>query len=200
MKPRIIDTVLDLLFFAIAAVLFAQIGNCQLAECLKYKDEIRDINSDRSSPFSPVDAMAQLDVESGCKANAVSKYAQGIAQFTPQTAREVYPKVGCSDSDLLNAECGIKANHAYMAELYQPYSLTTESPKTFTRAAYDGGSGWIRREVRRCRVLPNCNPRRWDNNVAKICLRNRNACKENREYPIKIESKIPLYEGVFSND
>ena len=56
----------------------------------------------------------------------------------------------------------------------------------FAWAAYNGGPGWINREIRKCKTIAGCNPYVWTGNVESICFRAAWACKENRAYPKKI--------------
>ena len=130
---------------------------------------------------------AQLHVESLCNPLAKSKYAEGVAQFTPATRRYIYPKTtpSCAGVPATDPACSIRAQLFYM-DLLMRGTRGTYSPWIFALADYNGGAGWRRREQAKCRKTPNCNPRRWFGNVERTCIRAPWACKENRHYPIRI--------------
>ena len=60
-------------------------------------------------------------------------------------------------------------------------------------AAYNGGLGNLRREQKRCRMKPGCDPRRYYGHVAEQCNRRPGACEENTSYAKKIRRHMELY-------
>jgi len=148
---------------------------------------------------SPTIGFAQVHQESRWKPTAQSKYASGIAQFTPATAADYAPLLPAA----VRAQCPSKAgcptdpNWALNALSLYDYNLHrrhawAETPDDRWRlalAAYNGGAGWIIRE----RVRAN-NSARWAD-IVNACMRKAEFCKENREYPVVILEKwLPLYQ------
>lgn len=147
---------------------------------------------------SPTIGFAQVHQESRWKATAKSKYASGLAQFTPATAADY--------SLLLPAEvraqcpsragCPTSPNWAIHALSLYDYNLhrrhawaaTADDRWRLALAAYNGGAGWIIKERARAN-----NSTRWAD-IVEACMRKAEFCKENREYPVVILEKWrPLY-------
>ena len=147
-------------------------------------------------PYRPLLA-AQIRQESAWDCNARSRFAAGCAQFTPPTwgqySVEVRPS--CAGIPPTDPACAFRAQSLYMGRLLRSYRLsaTLRDREAFALAAYNGGAGWIKREKRKCRQDPRCNPGRWWRNVADKCIRAPWACKENREYP----DRIFRFESMF---
>ncbi len=137
---------------------------------------------------------AQIQVESAWKPDARSKYAAGLAQFTPATWQDIAPRAdpSCAGKPETDPACSIRSQIVYMRRLLSRYrsSLTAGDRWAFAWAAYNGGPGWITREKSRCKRKPNCNPSRWWRNVERHCIRAGWACRENRAYPKKILGRI----------
>ena len=130
----------------------------------------------------------QIKVESAWNPIAQSRYAMGLAQFTPPTAKWIFPKVGCNPvEDLFDPSCQVRAQTWYMKWLLQRYA-GREDPLAFAEAGYNGGAGWIDKELVRCRLLPWCRSNQWWEHVEKVCIRAPWACEENRGYPRKIRN------------
>ena len=132
---------------------------------------------------------AQVWQESAWRQYAESKYAQGPTQFTPPTRSDWYPRTtpSCEGVHWSDPNCAFRAQILYMTVLRRPYK-TSPDVWAFGQAAYNGGPGWIKMERRLCAAIPGCDPRRWYGHVEKRCHPRRAAwaCKENRDYPIRI--------------
>lgn len=143
---------------------------------------------------------AQMHQESNFRATAQSKYASGLAQFTPQTAagmQQQYPdlrvlcpiKEGCP----LDAGWAIKAMVLYDRGLWRGRLDTDPGDNRlgFMLADYNGGAGWINRERAACRADAVCISARYFGNVEAWCGRSLPgvprraawACAENTHYP-----------------
>ena len=147
-----------------------------------------EISRSKLNQFAPQMA-AQVQVESAWRPEARSKYAAGLAQFTPPTWGDIAPATvpSCSDQTGTDPACSLRAQNLYMSRLL---GLFSDSPApdrwAFAWASYNGGYGWIRREKYKCKLAVRCDPRRWWGHVAKYCIRADWACSENRSYPDKI--------------
>jgi soluble lytic murein transglycosylase-like protein len=148
---------------------------------------------------SPARLAAQLHQESGWRANAQSKFAGGLAQFTPATARwlpEACPELGSFDPwDPMQS---IRAAACYDALLYRQQKpmgggkLPPCARWVFALRAYNGGAGWINRE-RRAALAAGDNPDDWQA-VENHRLRAAWAHTENIGYPRRILLRIePAY-------
>lgn len=97
---------------------------------------------------------AQVQQESGFRADAQSLYAQGLTQFTPATARwlpTICPAVG--EPDPWDPQWSLRAQACYMAWLLdrsKPFryagTMTACSDWNFALRAYNGGEGMLNRE------------------------------------------------------
>ncbi|HEY1035529.1 MAG TPA: transglycosylase SLT domain-containing protein [Pseudoxanthomonas sp.] len=97
---------------------------------------------------------AQLHQESGWRPTAQSPYAQGLAQFTPATAKwlpDVCPAVGAPDP--WNPDWSIRAQACYMAWLVRrvtPYryagAMSACTRWAYALRGYNGGEGMLNRE------------------------------------------------------
>ena len=189
--------ILFLFFMAAIIMLIVGIGKGQVIQpCISYIPTFKSLYNDNDN-FKPYEALSQVHIESHCRPNVSSKYAHGLAQFTPPTAGDIYPLVNCDPKDIFNEICSLKAQRLYMNRLYKTLDARTDDTKPFALASYNGGYGWIRKEINECKKEPNCNPRKWYRNVEKTCIRAPWACRENRLYPIKITNLYPTYKGVF---
>ena len=145
----------------------------------------------------------QVHQESRWVTTAQSKYAAGIAQFTPDTAKwinQLYAKdlkelcltsSGCP----LDPKWALRSLTLYMKQLYASYvfSRTDEDRFGFSLAAYNGGAGWIPKERKKAEEA-SFDSTLWFGGVALACVRAEWACKENREYPdIILHKWKPLY-------
>lgn len=141
------------------------------------------------TPWTP-QLRAQITVESAWRPDVCSRFACGLAQFTPATWGDIAPltRPSCADQQETDPACSIRAQIVYMQRLLRRYTDSERRDQwAFAWAAYNGGAGWISREKRQCRKRPGCDPARWYANVADQCIRAAWACRENRAYPRKIE-------------
>ena len=143
---------------------------------------------------------SQIHQESDWNPNAESKYASGLAQFTPDTAKWIsglYPK-DLGDNNPLDAKWAIRACIKYDKFLYDraSYAAEEDSRWRFTLSGYNGGEGWVKRDRKLCYEAPCCcNQNVWTGNVENFSNRAGWAIKENRDYPKKIMDKwFPMYE------
>lgn len=136
---------------------------------------------------SPARLAAKLHAESAWRGNAQSPYAQGLAQFTPATAKwlpTVCPNVGVPDP--WDEDWSIRAAACYDSWLHDRVRGATECDRwAKTQAAYNGGLGWIARDERLAASL-GVDPLVWFGGVELHTSRAAWARKENRAYPRKI--------------
>jgi len=157
----------------------------------------------------------QVHQESRWDAEARSKYAIGIAQFTPGTARDMQRSKALAELCKDPAGCptdprwGLRALVLLDKDLFGNLS---EVPSNRERLAmmlvgYNGGARWVVRERRACaagrdklghEVTP-CDNRQWFGHVERTCLRAEWACTESRGYPRLILDKwAPVYHDWVS--
>lgn len=146
----------------------------------------------------PARMAAQLHQESAWRPRAESPFAQGLAQFTPATARwlpTVCPEIGAPD--VWSPRWSIAAQSCYMAWLYRRAPAMGAGLRDCDRwayalRAYNGGEGWLLRE-RRLAQRAGAEPDRW-RAVEPYRVRARWAHTENTEYPQRILLRIePAY-------
>ena len=138
---------------------------------------------------------AQVHQESAWKPNARSKYAAGLAQFTPDTADWIGGMdAGLASGDVFNPAWALRALALYDRWLWDRIKASSDCDRmAMTLAAYNGGLGWINRE-KRAATSKGVDANLWFGAVALECLRARWACEENRAYPVRILLKHqPLY-------
>lgn len=147
---------------------------------------------------SPVAVLAaQVHQESGWRADAQSKYAGGLAQFTPSTADWISRKFpyDLGENQPLNPAWALRALARYDKFLYdrQPGAATECDRWAFTLSGYNGGEGWVNRD-KRLAVANGKDPTRWWEHVELFSPRAAWALKENRDYPRRILLRHqPLY-------
>lgn len=133
---------------------------------------------------------AQIEQESNWNCEARSRNAAGCAQFTSPTWEQYSVEVrpSCEGVPPTDPPCAFRAQSLYMKRLLNRYrmSASPRDQKALALAAYNGGTGWIRREKRRCKRDSRCSPDRWFGHVEDHCIRSKRACRENREYPVRI--------------
>lgn len=149
-------------------------------------------------PISPF--AAQIHQESGWRVGAQSKYASGLAQFTPGTAKDMarmYPKDLDGKATPLDPNWALRAQAIYMKGLDKAF-LTPDKWETraFALAAYNGGSGHIVKEKAMAKA-EGFDPMKWFLHVERFCKRAAWACEENRAYPRKILFRWePMYRAA----
>lgn len=133
---------------------------------------------------------SQTAQESLCKAEAQSKFAAGLTQFTPGTADNMldwykHELNGCSYP--FNARCAIRAMVLYDLRLFHSvnWAANRQEQDATMLACYNGGCGWVARE-RVAAKRQGKSDRHWFNHIEKVCLRAQWACEENRQYPRRI--------------
>jgi hypothetical protein len=162
---------------------------------------------------------AQVHQESRFRAEARSRFAAGLAQFTPQTAAGMqaqYPdlRVLCGEGGgcALDPGWAIRAMVLYDRGLWRGRAFAAGDERlAFMLADYNGGAGWVNRERAACLAAPpagapgGCDSTRYFRNVQSFCgksvpSRAEWACKENTRYPSVIMfSWRPLYDRWLSN-
>jgi membrane-bound lytic murein transglycosylase MltF len=158
---------------------------------LQYRQEIQSSAWATLGLNAPVAALAaQAQQESGGRADAVSRVgAQGLLQFMPATAADMgrrYPSV-CFPVNTLSAKWSIRCSHLYMRELLKAVPAQSDDCARWVYAwrAYNGGLGWIRRDVALA-AAKGVQPEDW-RSVAKYNAGRSGAnFRENTEYPHRI--------------
>jgi len=145
---------------------------------------------------APIAAFAaQVHQESGWRPGARSRYAAGLAQFTPDTAQWIAgldPELAANQP--LDPRWALRALVRYDRRLWERVTGADGCERMAkTLAAYNGGPGHITREERAAHAA-GADPARWFGHVERHCLRARWACAENRAYPRRILTGLqPLY-------
>lgn len=144
---------------------------------------------------SPARLAAQLHQESAWRPDARSKYAWGLAQFTPATAQwlpKACPDIG--QFDPWDAGQSIRAAACYDRWLYDRVTGASECDRwAFTLSAYNGGLGWVNRDRKRASAT-GADGARWFGHVELYSSRALWAWDENRDYVRRILLRIePAY-------
>jgi soluble lytic murein transglycosylase-like protein len=141
---------------------------------------------------------SQVHQESRWDPEAKSKYASGLAQFTPSTAEwisKLYPK-DLGDNNPLDSKWALRALVRYDKLLFDgaTYAASNTDRWSFALSGYNGGAGWVKKD-RALTTNAGRDPNRWACNVEHHSSRADWAIKENRDYIVKILSKwFSLYE------
>lgn len=139
---------------------------------------------------------AQIHQESLWNPKATSKYAHGLAQFTPPTAKwiaEKFPeKLG--NFDPWDAAQAVRAMVIYDAWIYGRVAGTSECDRwAFTLSGYNGGLGWVQRDKQRASAS-GADPMQWFGHVDAHSARAGWAIRENRNYVRRILLQLePAY-------
>jgi len=152
----------------------------------------------------------QVHQESRWRSSAASRYASGMAQFTPGTARDMQRSkemrdlcgdpAGCPTDPRWALRGLVRFDH----DLWVPLAAVKRAKErlAFTLVGYNGGSGWVQKERAKCAAdhgslwVPGsgCDKDRWFGHVSRYCVRAEWACKESRQYPeIILNRWSPLY-------
>lgn len=130
---------------------------------------------------------AQIHQESTWRATAKSKYASGLSQFTPDTAKDVsrkYPELVANEP--LDPKWAIQALLVYDLDLKTQVDAINECEDwAFTLAMYNGGAGWIWKEKNLAQAKGLDRNKYWDS-VETMNARADWAKEENRGYPKRI--------------
>lgn len=176
--------VIGALAFSVAPVLAEQIPNA----AYKYKRELTREAQRTWGLNAPTARFAgQIAVESGWSATAKSRYAVGLAQFTPDTAKwiaEVYPKEFNGLVAPYSPAWALRALVVYDKHLYARVKGYTECDRwQFVLRAYNGGLGHVTAEARNAADPLSAA------SVAEACGTARRSvkhCPENLGYPRRI--------------
>lgn len=158
---------------------------------------------------APVATFAgQIHQESGWRPEAESKYAAGLAQFTPDTAKWIcgaYPALSRGQGpeardqgpacDVFNPAWAIRALVTYDKHLWQRIAARDDCNRmAMTLSAYNGGFGWLTRDIRAASAA-GADPLTWFGSVEQFNAgRALWAVRENRAYPKSILRRwSPLY-------
>lgn len=143
---------------------------------------------------SPARLAAQIHQESAWRPDARSRFADGLAQFTPSTAKwlpAICPEVGPPDP--WSPQWSIHAAACYDAWLYRRVRplpgaaagvLSDCSRWAYVLRSYNGGEGWLLRE-RRAAAAQGRDPNDW-RAIEAIRVRAECAHRENTDYPRRI--------------
>jgi len=163
----------------------------------------------------PAVFFAQVHQESGWDPAAQSRFATGLAQFTPGTAREVQHRFANALLGLCDTEAGcplrpawaLRAMVLWDRHLYQQRVCVPEEERfAFMLADYNGGAGWINRERAYCQTTGWCHPDLYFHEVQRACgrsvpARSHAACQENTAYPGQVLRRWqPLYRCWLQGD
>jgi membrane-bound lytic murein transglycosylase MltF len=151
----------------------------------------------------------QIHQESLWKAGARSRFASGMTQFTPGTAKDM--QAGSSRLKELCANAGgcpldpawaLRAMVIYDRDLWAGLSAFPAADERLaaTLVAYNGGPGWVEKERLRCydnrSSTEPCDAGRWFGHVERYCLRSAAACAESRHYPrVILQTLAPQYDA-----
>lgn len=135
---------------------------------------------------------AQIHQESGWRADAKSKYASGLAQFTPATAdwiSQLYAgELGANQP--LNPSWALRALVVYDDRLWKVIIAVNGCERmAMTLSSYNGGLGWLQRDIKLAKDA-GADPARWFDNVEHYSNRAQWAVEENRGYPRRILLKL----------
>jgi soluble lytic murein transglycosylase-like protein len=182
--------------FLIAGVVLMSMRTAHATEpsippaAIAYRLTLEHAAADRFGLNAPVARLAaQIQQESGWKPRAASAYAQGLAQFTPATARwlpGICPDVGAPDP--WNPQWSVTALVCYDAWLHDKIhahgtALAACAHWAMTLAAYNGGLGWVQRD-RALASRAGHPPDTWFGSVDRVNAgRSADAWAQNRAYP-----------------
>ena len=126
---------------------------------------------------------AQIHQESLWRPKARSKYAHGLAQFTPDTAKWITrysPEI--KKNTPLNAKWALRALVIYNDFLMERVkAIDNCNKRAFALSAYNGGLGWVFRD-KKLAAKNKKNRNVWWNSVEKYSPRSKAAYRENRHY------------------
>jgi len=194
----IIIAVLVIVFsIALSAVKLAHADEPQIpAASVRYRTALEQAAVQRFGLQAPVARLAaQIQAESGWNPKVASAFAQGLAEFTPATAKwlpEICPDVGTPDP--WDAQWSMRALVCYDYYLHKNVSAVDECNRwAFTLSDYNGGQGMRAREQRSA-AEHGADPHRWFSGVESYSSRSPEAFRENRGYVREILLKLePAY-------
>lgn len=185
-----------LLVVALIAVLFYAVPACSQQIPLgaaKYKEElIRNARYVWGMKAPIATFAAQIHQESAWRPEARSKFAGGLAQFTPDTADWISQKYASSlgANQPFNPSWALRALVTYDNYLWHAIEAADDCERmAMTLSAYNGGLGWVRRDAALARQA-GADPTRWFDSVEHYTRRADWAKAENRGYPRRILLKL----------
>lgn len=131
---------------------------------------------------------AQFHQESRWIFDARSVFAEGLGQFTPDSAQTIARKhKELGPADTLNPTWSIRALIYYDSDLLNMFTAKTECDDwAFALSGYNGGPGWVIRDKKKAQQL-GLDPYVYWGSVEKVNAgRAPQYIKENRSYPVKI--------------
>lgn len=166
-----------------------------------YQRELTRLAQQEFGLSAPVSLFAgQIHQESSWRPDARSPFADGLTQFTPDTAEwiaEAYPELGRAAP--FSPSWSMRAMLVYNRHIKQrinPIYADRIAPCdhwAMTLSAYNGGPGWVSRD-RRLAIEAGADPDRWWSNVEEYTARADWAREENRHYPYRILIELePVY-------
>jgi soluble lytic murein transglycosylase-like protein len=177
--------------FALASALLPSLALASVPrEAVQYRADLTRAARFVWGMSAPVATFAgQVHQESAWKATARSKFAGGLAQFTPDTAEWIGTayKAELGRADPFNPGWALRALVRYDRHLYERFAFAAvECDRwAFVLAAYNGGPGWIGRD-RAMAAQAFADPDRWFGHVEHYTARAAWAKEENRAYPRRI--------------
>lgn len=143
---------------------------------------------------------AQIHQESSWRESAKSPYAEGLSQFTPQTAEwiaRVYPDLGSaapySPGWAMRALLRYDRHIKQRVKPWHARDIPDCDSWAFTLSGYNGGPGWIPRDRRQTEAAGFCSDS-WFGHVERFSKRSPAAMRENRHYPHRILRELqPRY-------
>lgn len=162
-------------------------------QCLPYKRRI--INESRNwwgLDGYPATFAAQIEQESACKPDAVSRVgAQGLAQFMPTTAQWFSQEYMGLPPEPMNPYWAIRALVQYDKHLWDKvHAVDTCNRMAKSLSSYNGGLKWIARDEKLA-AERGYDPMVWFDSVALVNSgRSAANWKENRGYPKRILKKL----------
>jgi len=179
-------------FFLLILVLFAAWAGAAHAEPAAAKQYQRLVTREaraQGGMDAPVAMFAgQIEQESGWNPNAKSPFAEGLAQFTPDTARWISKAYDdLAGPAPFNPGWAVRALIRYDLGLFARYAGSGPNCDgwAFALSAYNGGAGWVARDRDRTREQGG-DPSRWFGNTERWSDRGKSAFAENRGYPRSI--------------
>lgn len=173
--------------FLVTTSVWAESVSTVPREALKYRSQLTREARAVWGLNAPVPVMAaQIHQESRYDPTAKSKYAGGIAQFTPATAEWISGVYRLGEPQPFDPAWAIRALVLYDRHLWdRSRGVDNCHHWGFTLAGYNGGAGWIAKE-RKLAGQSGVHPDVWFDGVERFSARAEWAWKENRDYPRKI--------------
>lgn len=181
-RRRVGETDAPVVIWALLALVLAGPPKAALQyECLHLAQAQSTWHLTPSPPMAVLGG--QIEQESSWRPTARSAYAEGLAQFTPDTALwigQLEPSL--KPPQPLDPAWALKAQGVYVAWLWERAPGRQELDTWgFVLSAYNGGKGWWSRD-RRLAAAAGADPDSWFENVERYSTRAPWAMKENRDY------------------